>query len=75
MAERAESDHLNHAAFLLCYGAFKATSQVVRSFHSLQPVGRIGQPEEIAAAVLYLCSPSARFTTGTTLSVDGGITV
>ncbi len=43
--------------------------------NSLQPVGRIGQPEEIAAAVLYLCSPSAGFTTGTTLSVDGGIAV
>lgn len=39
----------------------------------LQPVGRIGHPEEIAAAVLYLCSPGASFTTGTTLVVDGGI--
>ncbi len=36
------------------------------------PVGRLGRPEEIAAAVLYLCSDSAKFTTGTSLKVDGG---
>ena len=41
----------------------------------MQPAGRIGRPDEIAAAVLYLCSPGAAFTTGTTLSVDGGIGV
>ena len=41
----------------------------------MQPVGRIGRPEEIAAAVLYLCSDQASFTTGTALSVDDAITV
>jgi len=43
--------------------------------NGLQPMKRTGRPEEIAGAVLYLCSPNAGFTTGTTLSVDGGITV
>ena len=43
--------------------------------NGLQPMKRTGRPEEIAGAVLYLCSPSAGFITGTTLSVDGGITV
>ncbi|MGY0558171.1 glucose 1-dehydrogenase [Lysobacter sp. A421] len=43
--------------------------------NGLQPMKRTGRPEEIAGAVLYLCSPSAAFTTGTTLSVDGGIAV
>ena len=36
------------------------------------PVERIGASEEIAAAVLYLCSDNAKFTTGTSLVVDGG---
>jgi len=36
------------------------------------PVGRIGASEQIAAAVLYLCSDEAKFTTGTSLVVDGG---
>jgi NAD(P)-dependent dehydrogenase (short-subunit alcohol dehydrogenase family) len=36
------------------------------------PVGRIGTSEEIAAAVLYLCLDNAKFTTGTSLVVDGG---
>jgi len=45
---------------------------VLDSLSSLIPVGRIGASEEIAAAVLYLCSDNAKFTVGTSLVVDGG---
>jgi 2,3-dihydro-2,3-dihydroxybenzoate dehydrogenase len=38
------------------------------------PMGRIGTPEDVAAAVLFLASDAARFITGTALSIDGGIT-
>ncbi len=41
----------------------------------LHPIGRIGTSEEIAAAVLYLCSPGASFVTGHDLRIDGGLTV
>jgi NAD(P)-dependent dehydrogenase (short-subunit alcohol dehydrogenase family) len=39
-----------------------------------QPIGRLGQPEEIAAAVLWLCSPGASFVIGIAMPVDGGYT-
>jgi NAD(P)-dependent dehydrogenase (short-subunit alcohol dehydrogenase family) len=36
------------------------------------PVRRMGLPEEVAAAVVWLCSPASSFVTGTTIPVDGG---
>ena len=46
----------------------------LRSFADAQPLGRIGTPEEIAEAALFLASERATFITGALLSVDGGFT-
>jgi len=37
-----------------------------------EPIGRVGQPEEVAEAVVWLCSDAASFVTGHTMTVDGG---
>jgi 7-alpha-hydroxysteroid dehydrogenase len=43
------------------------------AIESATPLGRLGQPEDIAAAVVYLSSPAGSFLTGKILEVDGGI--
>lgn len=48
--------------------------EVRQQLHARQPVGRMGRPEEIAAAALYLASDEAAFITGSTLVIDGGWT-
>lgn len=45
-----------------------------RTWLEMTPMGRVGEPEEIAHAVWYLASDAARFATGTNLIVDGGYT-
>ncbi len=47
--------------------------QVQEVLNTMQPIGRIGKPEEIANAVVWLLSDRASFVTGHTLLVDGGM--
>ena len=47
-------------------------ADVLAEFEHDAPIGRLVRPEEVAAAVLYLCSPEAAAVTGTTLAIAGG---
>lgn len=46
--------------------------EVEKQYESMEPVGRMGKPEEVAEAVVWLCSDAASFVTGHAMPVDGG---
>jgi 3-oxoacyl-[acyl-carrier protein] reductase len=50
----------------------KSKEEIIATWATQGPMGRIGQPEEIAAAVAFLASERASYITGVTLQVDGG---
>jgi len=65
----------------VCPGAIKTPmidritgnkKEVEEKFAGMEPIGRLGQPEEVANAVLWLCSDEASFVTGHAMAVDGG---
>ncbi|MDF2652252.1 MAG: family oxidoreductase [Paenibacillus sp.] len=49
--------------------------QIMQEWDAAQPIGRVGQPEEVAAVILFAASPDNSFMTGATLVVDGGMTI
>ena len=50
-----------------------ASPEIVKAMDQKVPMGRIGEPEEVAAAAIFLCSDEASYITGHALPVDGGI--
>ena len=51
------------------------SQRVIEAVTRAIPLGRVGQPEDVAGAVVYLASPAADYVTGQTLSVSGGLTM
>ncbi len=56
-------------------GMLTSEAEAMKEMMKDVPIGRLGRPEEIAAAVLWLCSPGASFVIGHALVVDGGYTI
>ena len=48
--------------------------EVEKQYTDMEPMGRMGNPEEVAEAVVWLCSDAASFVTGVAMPVDGGFT-
>ena len=53
--------------------AFEKSPGMEEGVAAVEPVGRLGQPQEIAEAVVWLCSDAASFVTGLPMAVDGGL--
>ncbi|KAJ3918252.1 NAD(P)-binding protein [Lentinula edodes] len=49
--------------------------ELKKTWESLTPMGRIGEPEDLAGAIVYLASDASRFMTGSEIRVDGGYTI
>ena len=55
-------------------GSFGGEEAVNAALGPLHPVGRVGQPREVADTVVWLCSDAAGFVTGQSINIDGGVT-
>lgn len=57
------------------FDAAEDPAAIIDAWNAAHPIGRFGQPEEVAEAVLFLASDRASFVTGTTMRVDGGLLI
>ncbi|RUU62180.1 SDR family oxidoreductase, partial [Mesorhizobium sp. M2C.T.Ca.TU.009.01.2.1] len=48
--------------------------ELFNTWIDMTPMGRLGTPQEIASAILFLASPASSYVTGAILSIDGGYT-
>ena len=49
-------------------------AEMMKTLSEYQPIGRMGQPDEVASLALYLCSDESAFVTGQAYPIDGGVT-
>jgi meso-butanediol dehydrogenase / (S,S)-butanediol dehydrogenase / diacetyl reductase len=65
---------LEYGAGQIAAAQGKTMDEVIADFGRGHPVGRIGEAEEVADLVVFLCSEKARFITGADIRIDGGLT-
>ena len=63
---------------LMCGDGFEQKTidpELVKKEMARLPMGRIGEPEEVASMVAFLCMPAATYMTGQVICIDGGRTI
>jgi 2-keto-3-deoxy-L-fuconate dehydrogenase len=70
-----QSPSLDERIATLAKATGKSEAETRQAFVARQPMGRLGTAEEVAALAVYLASDESAFTTGTTISVDGGFSL